>query len=55
MENNPEMAEKDLLIGPIFKRMWDKYSLDGFGGYYVKKEDLDSFVAWFDHVQESYT
>ena len=22
--------------------------------YFCKKEDLDSFVAWFDHVQESY-
>ena len=22
--------------------------------YFRKKEDLDSFVAWFDHVQESY-
>ena len=26
---NREMAEKDLLIGPIFKRMWDEYNLDG--------------------------
>ena len=22
--------------------------------YFRKKEDLDSFIAWFDHVQESY-
>ena len=22
--------------------------------YFSKKEDLDSFVEWFDHVQESY-
>ena len=29
-----EMAEKDLLIGAIFKKMWGDYGLDGFGGYF---------------------
>ena len=50
-----EMAEKDLLIGPIFKRMWDEYNLDGFGGYFVKEEDLDSDNPYICPIKGDYT
>ena len=52
---NREMAEKDLLIGPIFKRMWDEYNLDGFGGYFVKEEDLDSENPYICPIKGDYT
>jgi len=44
-----------LLIGPIFKRMWDEYNLDGFGGYFVKEEDLDSENPYICPIKGDYT
>ncbi|SVB91363.1 uncharacterized protein METZ01_LOCUS244217, partial [marine metagenome] len=35
-----EMADKDVLLGPIMKKQWNKYGHPGFAGYYVKNEDM---------------
>ena len=50
-----EVAEKDLLIGAIFKRMWDEYDLSGFGGYFVKEEDLDENNPYICPIRGDYT
>lgn len=50
-----EMAEKDLLIGAIFKKMWGEYGLDGFGGYFVKEEDLDSENPYICPIKGDFT
>ena len=38
---NEEMADKDPLIGPLFKKIWNKFNMKSAIGYYVKKEDAD--------------
>ena len=38
---NEEMADKDPLIGPLFKKIWSKFYMKSAIGYYVKKEDVD--------------
>mgnify|MGYP000037455294 FL=1 len=52
---NREIAEKDLILGPVFKRMWDEYGLENFGGYYVKKEDLDLNNPYICPVKGDFT
>jgi hypothetical protein len=37
---NDEMCSKDLLLGPIFTKMWNEYKLDGFGGYFRSRRRL---------------
>ena len=35
--------------------MWDDYNLDGFGGYFVKEEDLDSENPYICPIKGDYT
>ena len=50
-----EMADKDLLLGPIMKKQWDKYDHDGFGGYYVKNEDMDAKNPYIAPIHGDFT
>ncbi len=52
---NEEMCKKDLLLGPIFTKMWHNYSLDGFAGYFVRDEDLDSNNPYICPIKGDYT
>jgi len=38
---NEDMADLDILMGPVMKKNWSQYKHDGFAGYYVKNIDLD--------------
>ncbi len=38
---NEEMADKDPLIGPLFKKIWNKFNMKSAIGYYVEKENAD--------------
>jgi acetyl esterase/lipase len=39
---NEEMCDKDPVLGPTFKKVFQKYGLDAYLTYYVKDEDMDS-------------
>jgi len=52
---NEEMADKDLLLGPIMKKQWSKYKQDGFAGYYIKKEDLDPLNPYIAPIHGDYS
>ena len=52
---NDEMCSKDLLLGPIFRKMWSDYKLDGFAGYFVRDEDLDSENPYICPIKGDYT
>ena len=39
---NMEMCDKDPVLGPTFKKVFQKYGLDAYLTYYVKDEDMDS-------------
>ena len=39
---NIEMCDKDPVLGPTFKKVFQKYGLDAYLTYYVKDEDMDS-------------
>lgn len=38
---NNEMLKKDVLMGPVFKKIWNNFDLDGFSRYYVLDKDMD--------------
>ena len=40
---NEEMAEKDVILGPIFKKMWS-HGIRNFHAYYVDESDMDGFT-----------
>ena len=50
-----EMADKDILLGPIMRKNWTKYNHDGFGGYYVKNEDMDPSNPYIAPIHGDYT
>jgi len=52
---NDEMCSKDLLLGPIFTKMWSDFNLDGFAGYFVQDEDLDSENPYICPIKGDYT
>ena len=50
-----EMADKDLLLGPIMKKQWAKYKHDGFGGYYIKDDDMDPNNPYISPIHGDFT
>ena len=50
-----EMADKDVLLGPIMKKQWNKYGHPGFAGYYVKNEDMDVTNQYIEPIHGDYS
>ena len=50
-----EMADKDVLLGPIMKKQWNKYGHPGFAGYYVKNEDMDVTNPYIAPIHGDYS
>lgn len=51
---NEEMCAKDLLLGPVFTKMWNEFGLDGFAGYFVHEDDLDADNPYICPIKGDY-
>ena len=52
---NAEMCDRDPVLGPTFKKVFQKYGLDAYLTYYVKDEDMDSENPYICPIKGDFT
>jgi monoterpene epsilon-lactone hydrolase len=52
---NAEMCDRDPVLGPTFKKVFQKYGLDAYLTYYVKDEDMDSENPYICPIKADFT
>jgi monoterpene epsilon-lactone hydrolase len=52
---NAEMCDRDPVLGPTFKKVFQKYGLDAYLTYYVKDEDMDSEDPYICPIKADFT